>query len=346
MRKLIALMLLLLCPALPARALTLPYPEDTILSVMNLTDAQQKLAEFLYEPIFAGREHIDLPEGTLYTDVRPAMISLMTDYPELFHLGNRYTASCYTHEPEYAIYVTPQYIMSSEEAAALRVELYVRAYLMADANPDPEALHDALCEMVTYGGDTYTCHTAVGALLEGAATCEGYAHALTLLYRMAGVPCGIVTGEASDSSDESGPHAWNIAQLECTAFIDVTWNDQERAGFNTHWYYGLTEAQISATHTADQDLLLPPTGISANWHLKHGCLIGDPQDADDALRDLVTGAPVSLRFRDRRLYEEVIQDTGAFISAFNERCPDAAFYSSYGIMKSDAQMCLILQQAE
>lgn len=346
MRKLIALMLLVLCPALPARALTLPYPEETILSVMNLTDAQQKLAEFLYEPIFAGRERIDLPQGTLYTDVRPAMISLMADYPELFHLANQYTTSCYTNEPDYAIYVTPQYIMSSEEAAALRVELYVRAYLLADAAPDPEALHDTLCSMVTYGGDTELRHTAAGALLEGVATCEGYAHALTLLYRMAGIPCGLVTGYATGSSGEGGAHAWNIAQLESTAFIDATWNDQERADFNTHWYYGLSAEQIAVTHAADEDFLLPPTGTSANWHLKHGCLVGDPQDADNALRGLVTGAPANLRFEDPRLYEEVIQDTNAFISAFNERCPDAAFYSSYSIMKSDEQLCVILQQVE
>lgn len=346
MRKLIAALLLLLCPLLPARALTLPYPEETILSVMPLTDAQRALAEYLYEPIFYGRERIDLPEGTLYTDVRPAMLSLMADYPELFHLAKQYSTSCYTHEPDYAIYVTPQYIMSAEEAATLRVELYVRAYLMADANPDSEALHDALCAAVTYGGDTEKRHTAVGALLEGVATCEGYAHALTLLYRMAGIPCGMVTGDAVDSDGVSAPHAWNIVQLACTAFIDATWNDQEYAGFNTHWYYGLSEAQISITHTADQDFLLPPTGISANWHLKHGCLIGEPQDADDALRGLITGAPVSLRFQDRRLYEEVLQDTNAFLLAFNERCPEDAFYSSYSLIKSDAQLCLLLQQAE
>lgn len=345
MRKLIAL-LCCLCPLLSAGALTRPYPEDTVLSVMSLTSAQQTLAEFLYEPIFYGRERIDLPEGTRYDDVRPAMLSLMTDYPELFHLGGQYSTSCYTHEPEYAIYVTPQYIMTAEEAAAARVELYVRAYLMVDADPDPLALHDALCAMVTYGGDTEKRHTAVGALLEGTATCEGYAQALTLLYRMAGVPCGMVTGSAADSSAESGPHAWNIAQLACTAFIDATWNDQEAADCNTHWYFGLSEEQLAATHTADESLMLPPTGESANWHLQHGFLVRVPQDADDALRGLSRGEAVSLRFEDPALYAQVIQDTNAFLLAFNERCPDAAFYSSYSIMKSDRQLCLVLRQAE
>ena len=137
MRKLIALFLLLLCPLLPAQALTLPYPEDTILSVINLTPSQRALADYLYEPIFFGRERIDLPKGTRYDDVQPAMLCLMADYPELFHLGHQYSTHCYADQPEYATALSPQYIMTTEEAATLRAELYVRAYLMADARRIP-----------------------------------------------------------------------------------------------------------------------------------------------------------------------------------------------------------------
>ena len=346
MRKLIALFLLLLCPLLPAQALTLPYPEDTILSVINLTETQRALADYLYEPIFFGRERIDLPKGTRYDDVQPAMLCLMADYPELFHLGHQYSTHCYADQPEYATALSPQYIMTAEEAATLRAELYVRAYLMADADPDPLALHDALCAMVTYGGDTEKRHTAVGALLEGVATCEGYAHALTLLYRMAGVPCGMVTGYAVGSSGDGGYHAWNIARLECTAFIDPTWNDQEASGRNTHWYYGLSSGEISASHTAEANQTLPPTGTLANWHRRHGLLIRRPEDADAALARLAAGDAVNLRFEDPALYAEVIRDTNAFIDAFSTRCPEAAFHGSYSIMKADLQRCLILQAVE
>ena len=149
MRKLLILSMLLMLLVPSARALTLPYPEDTVLSVADLTQAQRALADYLYTPIFNGREKIDLPKGTRYDDVAPAMAALMQDYPELFHLGRDYAVGYYTHAPEQATYIEPGYRMSSEEAAHLRATLYTQAYLLADAYPDAETLHDMLCSMVT-----------------------------------------------------------------------------------------------------------------------------------------------------------------------------------------------------
>ena len=344
MRKLIALFLLLLCPLLPAQALTLPYPEDTILSVINLTETQRALADYLYEPIFCGRERIDLPKGTRYDDVQPAMLCLMADYPELFHLGHQYSTHCYADQPEYATALSPQYIMTTEEAATLRAELYVRAYLMADAETDPLALHDALCAMVTYGGDTEKRHTAVGALLEGVATCEGYAHALTLLYRMAGVPCGMVTGYAVGSSGDGGYHAWNIALLECTAFIDATWNDQEASGRNTHWYYGLSTAQMAADHTPDPGLVIPWCAAQDNWHALQGFQAHSVQDVYHALTVFVrTGEAINLRIPDAGLYASLRADLNGFLDAYNQQCPpEDGLWGSYTYAWSDAQQCLLI----
>ena len=346
MRKILSLLalLMLICPG--AQALTLPYPEDTVLSVMQVTDAQRALAEALYNPVFNHVDTIPLPEGTRYGDVAPAMHLLMQDYPELFHLGQSFTVSYYRSAPETAVSVTPQYRMSKEEAAAIRTELYVTAYLLADANPDPLALHDALCAMVTYGGDTDSRHTAAGALLEGRATCEGYAQALSLLYRMAGIPCGTVLGTAQSAPGTGEPHAWNIARLNDCTLIDPTWNDQNSLALCTHWYYGLSTGQMGADHTPGENQAVPPCDEQDNFHLRQGLLISTLDEADTALRRLCEGETVNLRFTDDTLYRQLADDSFGFINAFNKRNPDAAFRGTYSMIRSDAQRCVILQRTE
>lgn len=256
MQKALAILLIFLLP-LQSAALTLPYSGETVLSVLDMTEAQHTLAEFLYTPVFNMESRIGLPEGTAYDDVTAAMACLMQDYPELFHLGKDYTIGYYRDTPQFASWVEPQYRMSADEAGQARALLYAQAYLIADASADAAALHDHLCRLVTYGGDTELRHTAVGALLEGTATCEGYVQALTLLYRMAGIPCGVITGTAVDSAGTSGRHSWCIADIGGFTLIDPTWNDQDALGMILHWYYGLSGEQMGADHTPDAGQTVP-----------------------------------------------------------------------------------------
>lgn len=346
MRKLLILLTLLTLLLPSAQALTLPYPQDTVLSVAELTGSQRALVEYLYTPVFNGREKIDLPKGTRYDDVAPAMAALMQDYPELFHLGRDYAVGYYTHAPEQATYVEPQYRMTIEEAASVRATLYAQAWLLADAYPTAEALHDALCSMVTYGGETEMRHTAVGALLEGRATCEGYAQAMTLLCRMAGIPCGVVVGEATDSAGVTERHSWNIADVGGYALIDATWNDQGSLGLNTHWYFGLSTGQMGVDHFPDAGQRIPFCGGEANWHALRGFAVSTQAEADAALRRLVSGETVNLRVTSADLYRALAKNTYDYITGYNERHPDAAFYGAYSVVSSDAQQCVILQRAE
>ena len=345
MRRILALLLALLLP-LQAIAAALPYGEETVLSVLEMTDAQRALAAYLYTPVFNMVERIDLPEGTAYDDVSAAMACLMQDYPELFHLGRDYAVGYYLDTPEIARWVEPAYRMTEDEAASLRAVLYAQAYLLADASPDALALHDRLCDLVTYGGEDEMRHTAVGALLEGQATCEGYAQALTLLYRMAGIPCGIITGTAVDAAGASERHSWCIADVDGFTLIDPTWNDQDHLGLNTHWYYGLSTGQMAADHTPDGGQSIPICDAHANWHDRNGCIVSDAQQADAFIRRLVAGETINLRAGDRTLYTALTDDLSAWLEEYNERHPDAPFYGSYTLVKCDTQLCLILQRGE
>ena len=346
MRKIIALLMLLLLLTPPAHAAEAPYPRSTVLSAVELTASQRKLADFLYPRIFRGDTCIELPKNTAYSDVSPAMHSLMQDYPELFHLDKNYSVGYYQNTPQTASWLEPRYRMGSAEASSLRARLYVEAKSLADGLRQPEALHDALCSRVAYGGRTDMRHTAVGALLEGQATCEGYAQALTLLYRMAGYPCGVISGQAVDSSGRTEGHSWNIAYLNGYTLIDATWNDQDNLGINTHWYYGLSTAQMGTDHFPDADAVLPFCGEQDNWHTVRGYTVSSQAGIDAALRRLAAGETVNLRFTDWRLYHPLASNAHDCLTDYNERNPAQAFYGSYSITKSETQLCLLLQPGQ
>lgn len=249
MRRIMMIVCALLLTAAHAESLPLPYSAETVLSVLTLTETQRALADFLYAPVFRHEERIQLPANTAYADVSAAMNCLTQDYPELFHLCVKYTVGYYRDTPDVAAWVEPTYRVTADEAASLRAALYLEAYLLADANPDLLSLHDALCTRVTYGGADELRHTAVGALLTGQAQCEGYAQAMALICRMAGIPCGVVTGTACTSDGRTEPHAWNIALMDGeTVYLDVTWDDQDAQNLIGYWYFALTEEEIGADH--------------------------------------------------------------------------------------------------
>ncbi|MBQ8200979.1 MAG: hypothetical protein IJZ74_04350 [Clostridia bacterium] len=341
------LLTVLLWPSDSRAEWQLPYDADTVLSVVSLSDEQASLAEYLYQPILRGETKITLPDGTAYNDVSPAMRSLMQDYPELFHLGREYSVGYMQHEPDIALYISPAYRMEVEQAQLIRQELYAIARDLAARHKTAEALHDALLSRVTYGGTTELCHTAVGALLEGQATCEGYVHALTLLFRMAGVPCGMITGIAVDSSGTAQNHSWNIASIGSYTLIDATWNDQDHVGLNTHWYYGLSTEQMAADHAMDEGQQIPPCVAQANWHAVRGWEISTRSEAYAAVRHLVlTGEMLNLRIDDPALYEAVAGDTYAFLGDYNAAEPDEGFYGGYSVLKSDEQRCVIILRTD
>ncbi len=345
MKKILLLLMLLMCPVLALGELPLVYPAETVISVVPLTGAQAALVQHLYGPILAGETHIVLPEGTRYDDVAPAMKSLMMDYPELFHLHRSYTVTYYQNAPDVAVAVNPEYRLAQDVAETTRQAMYAAALEMIHADASAEGLHDALLAHVMYGGSTEMRHTAAAALLTGEATCEGYAQAMSLLYRMAGYPCGMVTGMGVNSTTgQQEQHAWNIAWLDGYTLIDATWNDQDGAGYNTHWYFGLSSEQMAADHAPDEALTVPACGEQANWHQRHGGMIHDAEDVYQAIQRLATqGGTINLRMADVALYDSFAGDIGAVLDAYNERCPeDSRFYGTYTYLTCDAQRCIIV----
>lgn len=101
------------------------------------------------------------------------------------------------------------------------------------------ALHDYLVRSCRYDEEApAAAHTAYGALVQGAAVCDGYARAYAALLERAGVACLVVGSTAMD-------HVWNLVQLDGAWYhVDVTWDDpvpdrgSEAEPVRTHFLVG------------------------------------------------------------------------------------------------------------
>lgn len=144
-------------------------------------------------------------------------------------------------------------------------------------------VHDILCANVEYLDDcVWDRHTAVGALLDRKAVCDGYAKAFKWIMDCMEVECRIITGKGMSNGAENS-HAWNLVKIDGNwRHVDVTYDA------NSNWrkdrvydYFSLTGEQISRDHTFDEDRYPKTSGIENDYYTANGLLMKDKQ----ALRD-------------------------------------------------------------
>ena len=128
-----------------------------------------------------------------------------------------------------------------------------------DALTTARNIHDALCRRITYSTEEGKTDrdTAVGALLDGRADCDGYSDAFYLVGTLAGLNIRYQRGEAVDAEfyDKAGTamHMWNLIELEESwRLVDVTWDDAGDEIVYTWFNIGAGEA--SKTHRWNEEM--------------------------------------------------------------------------------------------
>lgn len=115
------------------------------------------------------------------------------------------------------------------------------------------AIHDYICDNVEYEAENTerdAVRTAYGALIEGKAVCQGYSVSLYRLLLEAGIDNRIIFGEGLPGDGTSGPHSWNIIQLDDEYYyIDVTWDDTLRS---YDYFMVPSESSFEEDHIADK----------------------------------------------------------------------------------------------
>ena len=342
-RKWLILVLMCLVPVMAWAAPDAPYAIETAPRYALLTEKQQALLDLLYVSATAGETRVNLPEGTLYDDAAAAMELLVTDFPELAGLQSEYALGYYQHRPEVATYAELRYTVTDEALQRMREALLSAANeLVYGAKGDDFArelyLHDTICARVTYDLSASNAHNAYGALVEGRAGCEGYAQAMTLLCRMAGMPCTMVTGMGWDGT-YMRPHAWNMVQIQGHwGHVDATYNDQQET---LHWYFNLSDGQLSADHTWEYLPFSAPDEAAMEYHSALNCTARSLSEAENLLLQGMQNGAVSIRFADEKDYLAFTEDVEGALERANQRT-ETPFYGAYQVLVSPQQRCVMV----
>lgn len=156
------------------------------------------------------------------------------------------------------------------------------------------AVHDWLCEKNTYVDDDGTDEddTAIGAILNGEANCDGYADAFCLLGRLAGLNVRYQHGDSYNiglTIDflNSVTHMWNLVEIDGSwRLVDVTWDDSEE-GIQYTWF-NLGEDRAKRMHIWNAETsvaLLAQTDLSVRPENEY--LVSTAEETEAAVRDAV-----------------------------------------------------------
>lgn len=210
--------------------------------------------------------------------------------------------------------LVPTYPEGAAEATDLRRRMRMRAAeaLAACAAPSDHGralrLHDWLATRVTYQAGAPYEHDAPGALVDGAAVCDGIAKAYKYLCDAAGIPCAVMRGLGAD---QGGPHAWNVVYTAGRwTHVDVTADlprkeaaDEARnrapsqaSGAPTglipsRAFFGLSDAEILASSIPDPDVPYPGCPRGLGFFASFGLLARSESELVPILeRELARGA--------------------------------------------------------
>lgn len=134
--------------------------------------------------------------------------------------------------------------LSERERATYERALQIVASARAAAQTPlslERALHDWLCANVRYtdapsvaaeADGTPTAYTAVGALLDGSANCQGFTDAFYLLARLAGFEVRRQSGTVDGVA-----HTWNTILLDGQWYlVDVTYDQTDAGAWDYRWF--------------------------------------------------------------------------------------------------------------
>lgn len=133
------------------------------------------------------------------------------------------------------------------EMSDFEKEMMIIKYLVETTSYDEEEEYND-SPVIT---DSYK---AYGALVNGKATCSGYAKAFDLIAKKCNLSSIVVTGQAVNSKGVEAPHAWNQIYLDDEWYnVDVTWEDPEtniKVGFNQLFnnYINGTDIEFGVNH--------------------------------------------------------------------------------------------------
>lgn len=253
---------------------------------------------------------------------------VMIDHPEYFWIEGEFqytTVEDLNENTKTAIQLMPVYTVEKEQTESLKqqIEQQADAWIAEidapfDAYEKIKSVYELLIREVEYDETSLYNQTIQSVFLEKKTVCMGYAKATQYLLNKMGIFCTLVTGNILDEVNSS--HAWNLVRIgENYYYVDTTWGSPgynaqgDREDAISYSYLCCSDKIISATHKANEDILLPScTDESYHYYRRKGCWYEtyDKERIWDVLkRDIETNSPkTELCFQGEEEYQQAVQD--------------------------------------
>ena len=254
----------------------------------QLNKVEKVIYKAFYEGVMAHQDIIPIPvKGNLSQEVFTKIFAALTrDNPLIYFLNQ--SACKFAQDAMGHIAICPQYFFSKEKIKVYNRkieqkvnELAAQLHLTEGTDYDKALkVHDWLCQNVTYdkqGHDmsdpvrVIMTHNIIGVFAHKSAQCEGIAKAVKVLLNAVDVKCIVATGMANGKI-ETGPHAWNVVNLNGTPYhMDVTWDIgavNKNMSSLPYDYFNVSDELIYIDHKAD--CKLPVCGsLEMNYFTKN-----------------------------------------------------------------------------
>lgn len=185
------------------------------------------------------------------------------DNPQFLALGSGYSYYYYV-STGYLKSVVIQYSRTYTQVAAIQPLFDLIAKNVVDTAKTQltdylklKYIHDWIVNNTKYtlNGPVYKSE-ADGAVVYGAALCEGYSKAFMYMAQQLGFECICVVGRANGNA-----HMWNMVKMGGAWYhVDVTFDDpvaSDGRNILTHDYFLVGTYEISKTHTIDNPVSIP-----------------------------------------------------------------------------------------
>lgn len=298
----------------PKKPITNDIPEMTI-------TGEEMAQNIWYHELCGGLQQYKttcvVSERISNRDVKNAIAHLPDDHPEIFWLGNTYSAVTVTDGSKVEFSLLDG--LNEEDIPAMAQELEDEANNIIAQVPEGSDydkvlfIHDYLAEHTIYdhsganSSKAALCHTSYGCIVKGLAVCEGYAEAFTLLMNKLGIESGICTGSN---------HSWNYVKInEKYYWVDVTWDDLDiiANGYQAeHCYFLVNSDMILRSRELDwtQGYFPDCSSIDENYFVKNGSYFTEyDRDTIISYIDAQSDKPnCEMMFADYDSYKEALDD--------------------------------------
>ena len=250
-------------------------------------------------------------------DVKKALAHLPSDHPEIFWLGNRYSATTVTDGSKIKLGVLDG--LEEDDVPEMAAKLDEKLNEIVSKVPSGSDydkilfVHDYIADNTTYdyagaaADKSQLCHTTYGCLVDGKAVCEGYAESFTLIMNKLGIESGICTGSN---------HAWNYVKVDGKYYwLDITWDDLDShaTGYQAeHTYFLVNSDLLLRSRSIDwtQGYFPDCTAMDENYYVKNGSYF-DKYDRSEVISYIESCSDkkhCEFMFADFESYKEALYD--------------------------------------